>query len=67
MDAGSCADKAGIKVGDKITHFNGVEVLCNSQLNFQKEKYKVGDTVTVTVERDGQSIELTVVLEAPKK
>ena len=66
VDAGSCAEKAGMQVGDKITHFNGVEVYCNSQLNFQKAKYKVGDTVTVTVERDGQSIELTVVLEAEK-
>ena len=67
VTSGSCAEKAGIKVGDRITHFNGVEVLCNSQLNYQKELYKAGDTVTVTVERDGKSIELTVVLEAANK
>ena len=59
---GSCAEAAGIKVGDKITHFNGVEVWCNAQLNFQKEKYKIGDRVTITVERDGESMELSVVL-----
>ena len=67
VTSGSCAEKAGIKVGDRITHFNGAEVLCNAQLNYQKELYKAGDTVTVTVERDGKSIELTVVLEAANK
>ncbi|MBQ2865717.1 MAG: trypsin-like peptidase domain-containing protein [Clostridia bacterium] len=66
VGAGTCAEKAGIQVGDKITHFNGVEVWCNAQLNFQKEKYKIGDTVTVTVERDGKSIDLTVTLEGSK-
>lgn len=62
VNPGSCAEQAGVQVGDKITHFNGVEVWCNAQLNFQKEKYKIGDTVTITVERNGESIELTVTL-----
>jgi serine protease Do len=62
VNPGSCAEQAGVQVGDKITHFNGVEVWCNAQLNFQKEKYKIGDTVTITVEREGESIELTVIL-----
>ena len=62
VNPGSCAEKGGVMVGDKITHFNGVEVWCNAQLNFQKEKYKIGDTVTITVERNGETVELTVVL-----
>lgn len=62
VNPGSCAEQAGVQVGDKITHFNGVEVWCNAQLNFQKEKYKIGDTVTITVEREGESIELTIIL-----
>ena len=62
VNPGSCAEQAGVQVGDKITHFNGVEVWCNAQLNFQKEKYKIGDTVTITVERNGESMDLTIVL-----
>jgi len=62
VQKGSCAEKGGIKVGDEITHFNGIKVLTNAELNFQKEKHNVGDTVTVTVKRDGKSIDLTIVL-----
>ena len=64
VSEGSCAEKGGMKVGDKITHFDGVAVSTAGQLNFQKEKHSIGDTVTVTVERDGQTLVLTVVLTA---
>ena len=62
VQEGSCADKGGVKVGDKITHFNGVAVSTGGELNFQKEKYSIGDTVTLTVIRDGKSKDLTIVL-----
>ncbi|MBQ7624206.1 MAG: trypsin-like peptidase domain-containing protein [Clostridia bacterium] len=62
VSQGSCAEKGGMKVGDKITHFNGVAISTTSELNFQKEKYKVGDTVTVTVEREGKSVVLNITL-----
>ncbi len=64
VSEGSCAEKGGMKVGDKITHFDGVAVSTAGQLNFQKEKHSIGDTVTVTVERDGQTVVLTIVLTA---
>ena len=59
---GSCAEQGGIKVGDKIVAFNGVEVSTSTELNFQKEKCSIGDTVTITVERDGQTLDLSVTL-----
>ena len=65
--SGSCAEKAGVQVGDKVTAFNGVAVSTSAELNYQKGKYKVGDTVTITVERNGQKLDLTVVLEGATK
>lgn len=62
IQSGSCAEKYGLKVGDKITHFNGVAISSGGELNFEKEKYSVGDTVTMTVIRDGKTVELTLVL-----
>ena len=67
VTAGSCADKAGVKTGDKIVAFNGVKVTTSAELNYQKEKYKVGDTVTLTVERDGKQLVLNITLEGSTK
>lgn len=50
---GGGAEKAGVQVGDKIVAFNGVEVESFSELNYEKDKCEPGDTVTLTVERDG--------------
>ena len=62
VNEGSCAEAGGMKANDKIVAFNGVNVTTSSELNFQKEKCKVGDAVTITVERDGQRLDLTIVL-----
>lgn len=64
VSEGSPAERGGIKVGDKITAFNGVQVTTSEELNFEKNKCKIGDTVTITVEREGQSIDLTIVLSS---
>lgn len=64
VSPGSCAEKGGMKVGDKIIAFNGVEVSDATELNYQKDKCGIGDTVTITVERDGAQLDLTIVLAA---
>lgn len=64
VSPGSCAEKGGMKVGDKIIAFNGVEVSDATELNYQKDKCGIGDTVTITVERDGTQLDLTIVLAA---
>lgn len=62
VTAGGPAEQAGVQVDDKIVAFNGVEVESFAELNYEKDKYEPGDTVTLTVERDGTQIDLEVVL-----
>ena len=62
---GSCADKAGLKAGDVITALEGETVTTKEELISAKEQnYRVGDTMTLTVNRNGQELTIQVVLEA---
>jgi len=54
----SGAEKAGLQKDDVITGINGVVVV--TFFDLQKADLKPGDTVTVTVQRDGQQIQLPV-------
>ncbi|NMA67281.1 MAG: PDZ domain-containing protein, partial [Clostridiaceae bacterium] len=47
----SGAYKAGIRTGDIITKFNGVEIKSFEELEIEKNKYKAGDTVEITLYR----------------
>lgn len=58
--AGSAAEKAGIKSGDLILAINDEQVSSNTVLSDIIARYNAGDTVTVTIQRDGQSVELSV-------
>lgn len=60
---GGAAEQAGIQVGDYITQFNGVEVSSISELNYAKDKCKVGDTVKVELQRQGQKVVVDLVLK----
>lgn len=59
----SGAARGGVQVGDVITELDGVAV--DNILDFRIELYKhnAGDTVTVTVYRDGDYQELTINLD----
>ena len=54
----SGAEKAGLQKDDLITGINGVVIV--SPFDFQKVDLKPGDTATVTIQRDGQLLELPV-------
>ena len=54
----SGAEKAGLQSDDLITAINGVIII--TPLDFQKIDLKPGDTVTVTVQRNGQQLQLPV-------
>jgi len=62
---GSAADKAGIKRGDIITKFNGEKITEGKKgLAGFIAKKKVGDSVTITIYRDGKTIEVKATLES---
>ncbi|MBR5294979.1 MAG: trypsin-like peptidase domain-containing protein [Clostridia bacterium] len=60
---GSCAEKAGLKVGDVVTKLGDVKITTANELINAKNKYKAGDTVTLEVYRDGQTVTLTATLD----
>lgn len=62
----SGAEKAGLRSGDVIVEFNGVTIKTIDELNKQKEKLKVGDTVSVTYKRDGKSYSTKITLQEEK-
>jgi S1-C subfamily serine protease len=62
------AEKAGIKAGDIITSFAGTAVESPLDLFSQIITQNVGDQVTVKVNRNGESIELTLIIgEKPQQ
>ena len=56
------ADRAGIEIGDVITELNGKEVLGSGELVGLLRELAPGTKVTVTVDRGGNSQELSVTL-----
>ena len=59
---GGPADKAGIKVGDVITEFNGKPVAIGTQLQWMASTAGVGKTVDVKIQRQGKPETLKVTL-----
>ena len=62
MTPGGPAAQAGLQSGDTITAINGTSVVTTDQFIATIDKYKPGQTVTVTVKRSGQSKQVTVTL-----
>lgn len=56
---GSVAQQAGFQVGDRMLKINGQEAVFFDQFRSILSKHK-NDTVTVTVDRNGQQVEITV-------
>ena len=59
----SPASKCGLQKGDIITKINGVEVKSVNELNKEKNKYDIGSTITLTIHRNGETLELPITLE----
>ncbi len=58
----SAAEAAGVMVGDVIVAANGTEISSTEELNIIKNEFSAGDVLTLTVVRNGQEIEIDVVL-----
>jgi S1-C subfamily serine protease len=72
---GSAAAKAGlrptrreasgrVRLGDVITAIDGKKVLSPNELYLTLETYKIGDSVNVSVLRDGKNVQAKLTLEA---
>ena len=62
VDEGSSAEAAGLQISDIITKIEGQDIKSVNELNKIKYTYNIGDTVKLTVYRNGQEIEVPVVL-----
>ena len=51
---GGPADKAGLKVGDRIVSIDGTEIAQKDDLGTLMQQHTAGDTRSITVARDGQ-------------
>ena len=64
----SSASEAGIEKGDIITKIDGKKIAEDESLALLISKKKIGDTIKLTVFRDGQTSEITATLkEAPNQ
>ena len=63
IERGSPADKAGVKVGDIIRRVNGTPIRDVDEAYRALFGANVGDTISLTVERDGKSLTMKLLLE----
>ena len=59
----SPAQKAGLQAGDVIVKVDGQSITTMNELNDIKNSHKVGDVLTLTVNRNGEERELKITLE----
>lgn len=67
IESSSAAYNSGIKVGDVIVKIDDKEITTIEELNQIKNSKNVGDTVKITVYRDGKKIEINVKLDSDDK
>ncbi len=60
--ADSGAAKAGIRKGDVVLKCNAKEVKSVDELNAIRDTFKAGDTITLTINRDGNVMDIRVTL-----
>lgn len=58
--SGSAAEAAGLQVGDLILKVEDTQITSNDDLSTAISAYNAGDTVTLTIQRDGVEQTLTV-------
>lgn len=62
IDDFSAAEKGGLKVADVIIEADGKKISTMDELNQIKNTHKIGDKMTIKVNRNGQEKELTITL-----
>ena len=57
VDKDGAADRAGLQMGDVITKVDEHEIKSMADLTIVKKQYSAGDTVTLTIYRQGETME----------
>ena len=60
--SGGPADKAGLKAGDRIVSIDNTEVAQKTDLGTLMQEHSAGDTLSITVARDGQMQTVSLML-----
>ncbi len=63
IDKDGAAYKAGLRKNDIITKINGIETPDYKTFETEKNKYKTGDSIKITIYRDGEYLEKDVILQ----
>ena len=60
---GSAAEKAGVQVGDFVVAAGGIDVSASRDLLRARRQYHVGEEMPMTLWREGELVDVTLVLE----
>ena len=63
VTSGGASDRAGIRVGDYVTSAEGHPLETSSDLLWVRRHKRVGDELTMTLWRDGETVEVTLSLQ----
>jgi serine protease Do len=63
VESGSCAEAAGIKVGDVIVALDDTQITSMGDLTTAKKAYSAGSSAVVKVYRNGEYVELPIVFD----
>lgn len=59
----SAAEKAGLKIGDVVTAIDNKKITTMDELNEIKNSHAIGDTITLTIYRDGNEKQISITLQ----
>jgi len=66
VNEGSCAEKAGVRIGDIIISFNGETIISKEEIVSVLSELKAGDEVSMSVFRSGEVIKMKLTLDEKK-
>ena len=63
IEAGSCAEKAGLQIGDIIVQMDDTRITSSNDLISAKKAYRAGDTAVLTIYRDSKYMEVSITFD----
>ena len=67
VNQGSSAQEADVQPGDVILAVDGRSIADTADLMAARREHVIGDTMTLTLLRDGQTLDVDIVLRSNKK